>query len=112
MPGCGTRTFAQPEHYEAALRQGLTEIIITPCGKFQARLTWVELHNMQLLRCEEEFPRIGYLSIDRQLIVVALSISSSPFPVWGGIELQAEKSCSTAAASGCTRRCRTPPSGA
>lgn len=90
MPGCGTRTFAQPEPYEAALRQGLTEAVITPCGKFQARLTWVELHNMEPLRCEEDLPRIGYLSLAPQLAVVASPISSSRFPVWRGITLHAE----------------------
>jgi len=90
MPGSGTHTFVRPEHYETGLRQALIEAVITLCGKFQARLTWVELHNMKLLRCEEDFPRIGYFSFPPDLAVIAFPISSMRFPVWGGIALQAE----------------------
>ena len=55
MPGSGTRTFFDPDHYEAGLRQVQLERVIASGGAFKARLTWAELQHTQLLRCEEEF---------------------------------------------------------
>ena len=51
MPGSGTRTFLEPDHYEASLRQAQLELVITSQGSFRARFTWAELHHLQLLRC-------------------------------------------------------------
>ena len=39
MPGSGTRTFLEPDHYEASLRQAQIEILIALSSKFKARLT-------------------------------------------------------------------------
>ena len=54
MPGSGTRTFLEADHYEASLRQAQIEILIALSPKFKARLTWAELHDLQVLRCEED----------------------------------------------------------
>ena len=61
MPGSGTRTFLEPDHYEASLRQTQIAILITQNSKFKARLTWAELHDLQVLRCEEDVPRVAYV---------------------------------------------------
>jgi AraC-like DNA-binding protein len=89
MPGCGTRTYLDPERYEASLRQARIELVITSRGEFKAHITWAELPHSQLLRCEEDVPRIGYLSLAPQLAVVAFPTGSGPLPVWGGLEVQA-----------------------
>jgi hypothetical protein len=89
MPGSGTRTFLEPDRSEASLRQTLIDTLVTPCGRFKARLTWAELHHLQLLRCEEEVPRIAYLSLAPRLVYVAFPGHSGPLPVWRGTELQA-----------------------
>ena len=60
MPGSGTRTFLEPDLYEAGLRQTHIECIITCGAGFKARQIWAELHQLQLLRCEEDLPRIGF----------------------------------------------------
>jgi AraC-like DNA-binding protein len=88
MPGGGTRTFLDPERYEASLRYRLIETIITSRGPFKARMTWTELHQLQLLRCEEDGPRIAYLSFASQPVFVAFPILFSPSPVWGGTAMQ------------------------
>ena len=67
MPGSGTRTFLETDRYEASLRQAQIDTIVTSGGKFKARLTWAELHHLQLLRCEEDLPRIAYLSLTSRL---------------------------------------------
>jgi AraC-like DNA-binding protein len=88
MPGSGTRTFLEPDHYEASLRQAQIEIVIALSAKFKARLTWAELHDLQVLRCEEDFPRVAYVGLGRQLSFVTFPAHSGPLPVWGGTELR------------------------
>ena len=88
MPGSGTRTFLEADHYEASLRQAQIEILIAPSSKFKARLTWAELHDLQVLRCEEDFPRVAYIGLAPQLSFVTFSAQPGPLPVWGGTELR------------------------
>jgi hypothetical protein len=88
MPGSGTRTFLEPDHYEASLRQAQIEILIALSPKFKARLTWAELHDLQVLRCEEDFPRVAYVCLAPQLSFVTFPAHSGPLPVWGGTELR------------------------
>ena len=88
MPGSGTRTFLDPDRYEASLRQAQIEAVVTPCGGFRARLTWVELHDLQLLNCEEDSPRIAYLAFARRLIFTAFAAGPNALPLWNGAELQ------------------------
>jgi hypothetical protein len=55
---------------------------------FKARLTWAELHDLQVLRCEEDFPRVAYLCLRPQLSFVTFPAHTGPVPVWGGTELR------------------------
>lgn len=89
MPGGGTRTFFEPDHYEASLREAQIEAVIISRGRFSARLTWAELHHLQILRCEEDPPRVGYLRLAPRLAFVTFPINPSPLPTWRGMELQA-----------------------
>jgi AraC-like DNA-binding protein len=88
MPGSGTRTFLEPDHYEAGLRQAQINILIAPSPKFKARLTWAELHDLQVLQCEEDFPRVAYVYLGPQLSFVTFPAHSGPLAVWGGTELR------------------------
>ena len=89
MPGGGTRTFLEPDYYEASLRQAQIEAVIVPQAKFRARITWVELHHSQVLRCEEDSPRIAYVQLTPELAFVTFPAGSEPLPVWRGREMQA-----------------------
>ena len=88
MPGSGTRTFLEPDHYEASLRQAQIEIVIAVSPTFKARLTWAELHNLQVLRCEEDFPRVAYVCLEPQLSFVTFPANFGSLPIWGGTELR------------------------
>jgi hypothetical protein len=88
MPGSGTRTFLEPDHYEASLRRAQIEIVIALSPKFKARLTWAELHDLQVLACEEDFPRVAYVCLAPQLSFVTFPARSGSLPVWGGTELR------------------------
>ncbi|MBV8738531.1 MAG: AraC family transcriptional regulator [Alphaproteobacteria bacterium] len=87
MPGGGTSTFVDAAHYEAALRQMQIEAIIVFRGKFSARLTWAELHYLQLLRCEEDVARAAYLHLAPGLVFVTFPAYPTSLPVCRGAEL-------------------------
>jgi len=89
MPGSGTRTFFDPDHYEASLRDAQIEAIIVSRGYFSARLTWAELHHLQILRCEEDSSRVAYVRLAPWLAFVTFPTNSALSPVWRGTELQA-----------------------
>jgi AraC-like DNA-binding protein len=88
MPGSGTRTFLEPDHYEASLHQAQIEILIAFSAKFKARLTWAELHDLQVLQCEEDFPRVAYVCLAPKLSFVTFPAHAGPLSVWGGTELR------------------------
>jgi AraC-like DNA-binding protein len=88
MPGSGIRTFLEPNDYEAGLRQAQIEFVITCGAGFKARQIWAELHQLQLLRCEEDLPRIGFASLPRPLACISFPGNSGPLPRWRGTELQ------------------------
>jgi hypothetical protein len=90
MPGSGTRTFLEPDHYEASLRQAQIEILIALTPQFKARLTWAELHDLEVLRCEEDFPRVAYVRLSPRLSFVTFPAHSGPLPMWGGAELRTQ----------------------
>ena len=89
MPGGGTRTFLDPDHYEASLDQAQIQAVILPRDKFRARLTWAELHHSQVLRCEDDAPRVAYLQLAPGLALITFTADSGPLPVWRGTEMQA-----------------------
>jgi AraC-like DNA-binding protein len=89
MPGGGTRTFLDADHYEASLRDAQIQAVIVSRGHFSARLTWAELHHLQVLRCEEDSSRAAYMRLAPRLAFVTFPTNSAPLPVWPGTELQA-----------------------
>ena len=89
MPGGGTHTFLDPYQYEASLGQAQIEAVILPLSKFKARLTSAKLHYLQVLRCEEEIPRIAYVQLAQGLSFVTFPTGPGPLPVWRGREMQA-----------------------
>ena len=48
MPSGGTRTFREPDHYEASLGQAQIQAVILPRDEFRARFTWAELHHSRV----------------------------------------------------------------
>ena len=91
MPFSTTSVFGEPDNFQAALcgtvqdNVGSLELFVTTCGRFQARLTQVELHHLRLSAVEEHLPRIGFQEVPATNILVAFPIGDQPAPVWGGI---------------------------
>src|SRR6516225_4855711 len=92
MPGSVTSVFGEPEEYEAALRaDGVLSLLVTGHGRFRARLTQVTLHGLRLSAGDEYLPRIASIAIPADTVLVSLPIGSGPWPVWGGMEMQARE---------------------
>ena len=87
----GTATFASPDDYQAGIG-GLTskgasiDFLVTGGGDFKARLTWLNLHRLRLLRGSENLPSIAYVSMPPDRVVVLFPTSTAPL-IWGGVEL-------------------------
>jgi len=88
MPGSGTSTFIDPDDYQASLRQVRIDLLVTSQGTFNARLTWATLHHLQLLRGEEDLPRVAYVSLKPTLVFAGFMTRPDPPMLWGGVELQ------------------------
>ena len=87
-----TSVFGEPEEFEAALRaDGVLSLLVTGHGRFRARLTQITLHRLRLSAGDEYLPRIGFIAIPADTVLVSLPIGSGPSPVWGEMEMQASE---------------------
>jgi hypothetical protein len=90
MPGSVTSVFTEAEHFEAALREeGCLRLLVTGPGPFRARLTQITLHNLSLVGAEEEVPRVAFVEVPTDTVLVALPIGGAPAAHWGGMETRA-----------------------
>jgi hypothetical protein len=56
MTDNGTATYTNPDDYKAAIARENIRLTITAGSAFEARLTWLKLHNLRVLRGHEKFP--------------------------------------------------------
>ena len=90
MPGSLTSVFGEPDDFQAALKgDGVSGLLITGDGEFRARLTRIVLDRLTLTAAEEEAPRIAFITVPADTVLVTLPVGARSFPVWGGIEMQA-----------------------
>jgi AraC-like DNA-binding protein len=82
--------FSEPDDFEAAMRaDGGVSLVTTEPGQFRARITQVALNGMRLLDVNENVPRIAFIKIPEDTLLVALSLSRWPDWFWNGQEVQA-----------------------
>src|SRR5271169_3926998 len=90
MPGSVTSVLSEPEDFEAALREdGMLDMLVTGRGRFRARLTQITLHRLRLSAAEEHLPRIAFVAVPADAVLVLLPIGGGPSPIWGGIAMRA-----------------------
>jgi AraC-like DNA-binding protein len=88
MAGNGTATFANPDDYSAAVGSVTVNLIITAGGDFNARLTWLNLGDLHVLRGHENLPRIGFFSLSPTQTFVSFPTNTGATLTYGGIGLQ------------------------
>lgn len=90
MPGSVTSVFSEPEDFEAALcEEGCLGLLITGRGQFRARLTQIALHRLRLSAAEKQLPRIAFVAVPADMILISLPIGGEPSAIWGGIGMRA-----------------------
>lgn len=74
----GTFTFNDPDGYAAAFGDTRVKLIITGAGNFAARLTRLNLQHLELYRCRENLPRIAYISLPPERIILSFPTGIAP----------------------------------
>jgi AraC-like DNA-binding protein len=92
MPGSATMVFSEPEDLETALHaDGYLGLWVTGRGQFRARLTRVALNCLHLYAVEEQLPRIAFIAVPADMMLISFPIGAGAVPVYGGIGMQADK---------------------
>ena len=90
MPGSVMSLFSEPDEFQAALREdGVLNLLVTGRGQFRARLTRVKLHHLRLSAADEYLPRIAFVAVPEDMLLVSLPLSDRPSPVWGDLGMRA-----------------------
>jgi AraC-like DNA-binding protein len=84
----GTATFADPDDYQAGIDGARVNLIVTGGGDFNARLTWLNLRRLRLLRASENLPRIAFFSLSPAQVFISFPASPGPPLTYGGVRLQ------------------------
>src|SRR6516162_1489301 len=89
MPGSRASVFGEAEDFQAALSaDGVAGLLVTGRGQFRARVTQVRLDGWRLAAVEEEQPRIAFVAVPADMVLVSFPIGGGPSPVWAGIEIR------------------------
>lgn len=91
MAGCGTATFTDPDDYAASVGGARLYLHFTGGGDFRARLTWIDLSGLRILRCRERVPRIAFVGLAPGMVGVAFSTDATTSQLWGGKKLAADE---------------------
>jgi AraC-like DNA-binding protein len=88
MRGSGTATFTDPGDYGASIDIANGHVVPTGHGEFKARLTWVGLPHLHLMRARENQAHVAYLALLPKSVLVAFPIHFRPPPIWNGAKLR------------------------
>src|SRR5215472_2382174 len=89
MPESVTAAFSEPEDFESALRsEGIRSLLVTTGGRFRARLTRVSLNDISLSAAEEKLPRISFVAVPANTLLVSFATGTGAAPSWGGVGLR------------------------
>jgi AraC-like DNA-binding protein len=84
----GTSSFADPDDYEAGLGEARVNLIVTGSGDFNARLTWLHLRRLHVLRARENLSRIAFLSLSPSRVLVSFPTSEGAPLTYCGLGLR------------------------
>jgi AraC-like DNA-binding protein len=88
MLGCGTTTFTDPEEYRVGIPGASINVVLTGSGDFKARLAWVNLRRLRLVRIEENLPRIAFVRLAPGPIFVSFAMRNTSPVSWNEVEMR------------------------
>jgi len=71
--------------------EGCLSLLVTGAGQFRARLTQVALQSLRLSATDERLPRIAFVALPADTILVSLPRGRGAAPIWGGITIGADE---------------------
>ena len=77
MAESGTVTFTDPDGYAAAFGDTRITLTVTGSGDFEARLTRLKLHHLEVRCCCESLPRIAYISLPAEWIFISFPLGAA-----------------------------------
>jgi AraC-like DNA-binding protein len=84
--GSGSALLTDADEYQALMP--LAMLLVPRPGEFRARLTWMGLPSLYLLRARETAPRIAYVSLPPEWLFVIFPTSRSSMLVCNGAQLR------------------------
>jgi AraC-like DNA-binding protein len=87
MPGGGSSIFTDTDGYQAGLQDMFDLVALRP-REFRARLIWVDLPSLRLLRAQEDAPRVAYVTLPADDVFVTFSTRRDMPLLVGGTELR------------------------
>jgi AraC-like DNA-binding protein len=85
MSSSSTSTFSEPEEFEAALRrQTDVDLLVTERTDFRGQITQVCLHLLHLAVADETAPRIAFVSMRPDTVLVWWAIGRPGSQIWCG----------------------------
>ena len=84
MAGSGSGIFPEPDDYGAQLPGTRVFLLVAP-ALFRARLEWVDLRRLRLLRGQETAARVRYTSLPRDRAFVTFPVHRDTTLICGGI---------------------------
>jgi AraC-like DNA-binding protein len=87
MKGSGSALFTDPDDYQANL-PGMVRLMAPRVRDFSARLTWMELTDLQLLHTRETAPRVAYLSLPIEFAFIAFPTHRTSALICDGVQLE------------------------
>jgi AraC-like DNA-binding protein len=83
----GTQTFGDPDGYAAAFGDARVNLTVMGAGDFTARLTRLKLQHLEAHWCRESLPRIAYISLPPEQMVLSFPIGGASL-LYGGSALR------------------------
>lgn len=87
MPSSSVRTFTDPDEYAGASVVSNRQVIVTGVGKFAAKHTFINLHNLTLQHFSNNLPTLVRFDIRGQHAIIAFSTQPGLNLVRAGIEV-------------------------
>jgi len=87
MPSSAVLTFTEPDDYAAAIRCSKTEITVTSCGKFAAKLIRIDLPRLSMQRFSDNLPRIAHSATTSERAIISFRTDLGPSLLAGGTEM-------------------------
>jgi AraC-like DNA-binding protein len=89
VPSSIVRSFTDPDDYATSIRAVNAELTVTARGRFEAKQTWIGLHDLWMQRFSENLPRVVHSAAGAGRTGMTFRTSSGPGLRWNRTEMDA-----------------------